>query len=143
MLHSVKFSRRKLLITYKVTVIAMTVLIGYLLVQTILAGIASHAAGRAVQVVAGHERAAHWLGWASLGLVILIEVGVRIKGGSKHDAVFWAHSVFAALYAASLILLLFYYNGYRGAHHALVGYICAGSYVGLAAIGIPMTLTRF
>ncbi len=128
---------------FKIAVISMTLLIGILLLRVIIAGRQTSLSGRNPTQASIHERRAKQLGAAAIGLVLLIETGVRLKGGSNHDLLFWTHSVFALAFALSLALLIFRYDGYRGTYHAWVGYFCAAAYIGLASLGIPMALTRF
>jgi hypothetical protein len=131
------------MVAYQFAVIATTLGVGGCLFRVVLAGIRTRRTGRAAGLALRHRRLAQELGWSSLVLVLLIEVGVRLTGGSERDGIFWLHLGFAACYSASLVTLLFFYNGYRGAYHALLGYVCAGSYFGLAILGIKMALERF
>lgn len=131
------------MVAYQFAVIAATLGVGGCLIRVVFAGIRTRRTGRAAGLALRHRRLAQELGWASLALVALIEVGVRLSGGTERDGIFWLHLGFAACYGVSLVTLLFFYNGYRGAYHALLGYLCAGSYFGLAVLGIKMALERF
>ena len=130
------------MIAYKIVVVLCVIVIAFFLYRMAITGMAVKASGHGVKEVAIHRHTANTLGWMSLGLVLLIEIGVRLKGGSKMDVTFFMHMVPAVFYAVSLITLLFWYDGTHP-YHKILAYFCMASFVGVAYLGIPMLLERF
>lgn len=125
-----------------VIVIALIAAIFYLMAQMVITGIHNRRSDRNPAVVAEHQQYARRLAWVTTALVLAIETGVRLKGGSKHDALFWSHAFFALLYVSTL-LLLFWYTGNKSAYHRWIAYTNMVSFMGVAMLGVPMMLRRF
>jgi hypothetical protein len=131
-----------IILLYKAIVISVIVVIGVLLYQMILTGKANRASGFNPDVIDLHREKSRLVVWATIALVLLIEAGVRIKGGSERNLIFWIHTVFAVLYTVSIGLLAFAYDGSRF-YHKLLAYFAVGCFMVVAALGIPMLLKRF
>lgn len=89
-----------------------------------------------------HYQATKCLGWATLIHIILIKIGVVIKGGAKHDVLFFIHLLFAVIFTFSILLLCYSYKEIVKYHQVLT-IIASFSYIFVAGIGIPMLFKRF
>lgn len=134
--------RKPVMDIYKILVVLCILVIACLLFRMNATGIAVRESGRNPALVEVHRNAANTVGFATLFLVLLIEVGVRIKGGSDRDTIFWVHAFFAVLYSLCIGALVFGYDGTR-LYHKHIAYIAMGSFAGVAFFGIPMLFKRF
>ncbi|GAC1412377.1 MAG: hypothetical protein NVSMB66_1250 [Candidatus Doudnabacteria bacterium] len=123
-------------------VIILIAVILFLMTQMVITGRANKSSGRDPAIVREHLQYAHKLALFTGLLVLAIEAGVRLNGGSKHDALFWIHAGFALVYIVTL-LLLFRYTGYMSNYHRWIAYTNLGSFLGVALLGVPMMLRRF
>ncbi|MDB5194505.1 MAG: hypothetical protein JWN50_519 [Parcubacteria group bacterium] len=127
---------------YKGLVVCVVLIIAFFLYQMILTGRANVASNSSALVVAKHRSQAHLVAWTTLLLVLLIETGVRLNGGSERNVWFWIHAAFAVLYTASIAVLVFWYDGTHAYHKALA-YVAMGCFLVVACLGVPMLFKRF
>lgn len=135
-------SKKTVVFIYKGTVLISAGSMFFLLYQMILTGIFGYLPKDTFVTVLSYHQAVTCLGWATLAHVILIKIGVYIKGGAKHDVVFFIHLFFAILFSVSVMVLVFSYTQ-TSSYHDILTYIASISYTVVAFIGIPMLFKRF
>lgn len=135
-------SKKTLTLSYKVIVMLSVISIFYFLYQMIASGVFGATPGSGSLVTMNHVSASYALGWATLLHIVIIKLGVRMKGGSTHDTTFYVHLVFAILYTL-LVALFFFVYSMMIPYQALLTVLTALSFAVVTAIGIPMLLKRF
>ena len=108
----------------------------------ILTGILDYLPRDTFAVILSHHQATKCLGWAALTHILLIKMGVFVKGGAKHDVVFFVHLFFAILFSLTVMVLVLSYNE-TSAYHDMLTFVASLSYTVVAFIGIPMLFKRF
>jgi FtsH-binding integral membrane protein len=134
--------RKRMMMVYKMLVVGVVALISVLLYKKNPTGAANRWTKHSTDVVAVHRKLGWYILLATVALVLLIEKGVRMKGGSQKNAWFWVHIVAAIVYFLSVLMLVLFYHGDRP-FHKYVAYIAMASFAVLACIGIPMLFKRF
>lgn len=135
-------SKKTVIDIYKSIVLLSAGSMFFLLYQMIQTGILGNLPKDTVTVIVSNIQATTCLGWATLIHVLLIKLGVFIKGGAQHDVVFFIHLLFAILFSVSVMILVFSYTE-TYAYHTILTYIASISYTVVAFIGIPMLFKRF
>ncbi len=90
-----------------------------------------------------HQRSAHWALALIVLFVVLVEIRVRIKGGSNFDNLLKAHILFAIPLLTTLVLINFCFNGSKYSYHDWLAYLSFALFLGTAGTGVPMILKRF
>lgn len=121
---------------YKVAIFALLALMSYILFLVATSGRLSREIGDS----GVHRLFATMLLILTVAFVVMIEVGVRMRGGAKTDALFWTHLCFAIPYFLLLVGMNFWFTGEKSQHHALLGTISFILYGGMLATGIPLVL---
>jgi len=93
--------------------------------------------------VAIRQTSAHWALIFIIVFVMLVEIRVRIKGGSKLDNLLKMHIIVASGFFVTLLLLNFVFNGAQHPYHAWLSYVSFILFLGTAGTGVPMILERF
>jgi hypothetical protein len=109
------------------------------MVQT---GVLGNLPGDNFTVMLTHHQAVICLGWATFLHIILIKLGVFMKGGAKHDVIFFIHLAFAVMFAFLVMILCYSYTE-TIAYHSILTILATISYTVVAFIGIPMLFKRF
>lgn len=138
MLKSLPVSKTSLILLYKFFILLSAFSMFFLLYQMILTSVLD----TTFSVMLSHHQAVKCLGWATLLHVILIKLGVYMKGGAKHDVLFYIHLVAAIIFTVSVMVLVFSYQE-TSTYHASITLLASISYTIVAFIGIPMLLKRF
>lgn len=86
-----------------------------------------------------HAQLANISFWLALSAIILTEVFVRLKGGSKIDTQLYIHLSFALPFFASLTILRFWITGIKNKWlHKCIAYICILTYLGTFITGMQL-----
>ncbi len=102
-----------------------------------------HARVKEMPSTRAHHRAAR-TALGALGLyIVLIEIMVRLYGGTHINTLFIVHLLFGASLLTGIILLNFPMNGLRSSRHGLLAYTTICCLIGTLATGIPLILLYF
>ena len=94
--------------------------------------------------VADHRTSARRTRMAMILYVVCIETCVNLKGGARHDTLFWWHLAFALSAFVSVLLLNGKLNGESWRkYHAVFAYGSGLLFSGMFGTGLYMILTRF
>lgn len=86
-----------------------------------------------------HETHAKVLFWFMVVFVAFLELGVRLRGGSHKDALFWAHICLAVPLFVVLLVMRFWLTGeVSPGIHLRLGLLASALMSGVVATGIPM-----
>ncbi len=132
-----------MVLAYKIVIVLLATWIFIQFYRMAMTGRANLRSNKNPVVVANHRKVANNLALSTVVLVILIEGGVRLKGGSEYNTMFWVHASFSGLYALSLVGLFFLPHGHNNKiHEYLAGFTFFAFFVS-SSLGIPMLFSRF
>lgn len=99
------------------------------------------AQGHVVRLVPRHRRKGQRLFYTVAGLIIIIEVLVRGRGGaSVYDTLLWVHICLSVLFFSCITLMNFWFNGRRSSLHRWFAYSSLVLLIGVTVTAIPIIL---
>lgn len=142
LLSQTKISKKSIIFIYKGAVLLSAFSMFFLLYQMIVTGVLGISSENIYASKLSFHQAVKCLGWATFIHVVLIKLGVSIKGGAKHDLVFFIHLAFAITFTFLVTVLVYSFTA-TAPYHSLLTILASVSYTVVAFIGIPMLFKRF
>lgn len=137
-----KISKKSIILIYKSAVLISAFSMFFLLYQMIVTGVFGIPPASTITPSLSFHQAVKCLGWATFIHVVLIKLGVSIKGGAKHDLIFFIHLAFAVTFTFLVTVLVYSFTA-TAPYHSLLTILTSISYTVVAFIGIPMLFKRF